>query len=218
MKMPDFTREEEMIHSVSHAIPAVLSLIGLGFLIQKVAPLNDDLAILAVTIFGISLFICFAVSAIYHWVDRFPLKYTLRLCDHFAIYLLIGGSYTPFALLNMRAGIGFTVFAGVWGLAIFGLIFKFLIRNNLQKYERIDASLYAVLGSAAFLFLGDLNACVPNEGMRLLGIGGLAYLVGIYFYLNKKIPYHHVIWHLFVITGAAFHFCAVYYYAKPPIG
>ncbi len=218
MKMPDFTREEEIIHSVSHAIPAGLSLIGTGFLIHQLLPLNDSLSIIGVTIFGLSLFICFAVSAIYHWVSRFPLKYTLRLCDHFAIYILIGGSYSPFALLNMREGIGFEVFWGVWMIAAFGLVFKFLIRKNLQKYERIDATLYAVLGSAAIFFLSDLTAAVPERGMQLLSIGGLSYLVGIYFYLNKKIAYHHVIWHLFVIAGAAFHFAAVYNYARPPLG
>jgi len=215
MKMPDFTREEEVLHSLSHGLSAVISLVGLYFLIIKVLPQNDSLSVIGVTIFGISLFICFFVSAVYHWSDQFPRKYTLRLYDHFAIYILIGGSYTPFALVNMRSGIGFKVFAAIWLFAGLGLIFKFLIRKNLQKYERIDATIYAVLGAAAIFFIDDLKASVAEDGMQLLAIGGLTYLLGIYFYLNKKIAYHHLIWHLFVMIGAAFHFFAVYYYAVP---
>lgn len=217
MNMPDFSRKEENIHAITHGIPTIISFIGLYILVEHTVSFQDNLMMFSFAFFGISLICVFLASTIYHWVDTMPLKKHLRVVDHLAIYLLIAGSYAPFALVNMRNEAGYKLITLVWGLAIFGVIFKILIRNQLQKYEKFDAGLYAAQGSTAFLFLEELSAAVPSEGMTFLAIGGACYIVGIYFYLGKHIPYHHAIWHLFVIGGAGFHYYTVLNYCTPQL-
>lgn len=213
--MPDFSRKEERVHYITHGVPAIFSLYGLAILIQYATPFQDNLLLFSYILFGLSLISVFLASTIYHWVDTMPMKRHLRVVDHLAIYLVVAGTYAPFMLVNLRDHGGFQIIATIWICSALGMVFKILIRNNLQKYEKIDAAIYAVLGSAAFFFLDKITTHIAAPGVQLLAAGGAAYLIGIYFYLAKRIPYHHAIWHLFVIAGAGCHFFAVLYYAVP---
>lgn len=215
MDMPDFSRKEEQVHYLTHGVAAIISFYGLAVLIQYATPFQDTLLLISYIIFGLSLIAVFLASTIYHWVDTMPLKRHLRVLDHLAIYLVVAGTYAPFMLVNLREHGGIPIIGIIWTSTALGMIFKILIRNNLQKYEKIDATIYAVLGSAAFFFMDKITTYIDGPGVQLLCLGGAAYLVGIYFYLGKHIPYHHAIWHLFVIAGAGCHFFAVIYYAVP---
>ncbi len=215
MEMPNYTREEERLHVITHGIGLIISLLGLVLLIQQASIFNDTVMLFSFIVFGSSLILCFLTSTLYHWVEDYSFKKPLRILDHFAIYFLIAGTYTPFLLNNMPRSWGLYVFGGIWFLAFAGMVFKFLIRNKLQSYERIDASLYVLLGTLSLLLLKPIFTYIPLAGIGLLILGGLAYLVGVYYYVNKQINYNHVIWHLFVILGSGAHFFAVLCYATP---
>ena len=110
------------------------------------------------------------------------------------------------------SSIGLFAFATIWTLAIFGMSFKFYIRNKLDEYTKTDALLYTILGCLALFFIKPIMTFLPLECVLLLALGGVSYLVGVLFYLWKSFPYNHAIWHLFVIAGAAFHFICVYHF------
>jgi len=207
-----YSLKEERANYLTHGFSFLMSLAGLGILVGKGLSHEDPYVLPGVVIFGVGLAICFLSSTIYHWVSEPQLKHKLRIVDHLCIYLLIAASYTPFALVNLRDSWGIPVFFIIWGLAIFGSIFKIVIRNQLQKYELVDAFFYVAMGCVALLFITPIIAAIPPEGVWLLLFGGAAYIIGVFFYLNKKIPYNHAIWHLFVMAGGAFHFVAVWGY------
>ncbi len=208
----NYSPKEEKANYLTHGFSFVVSLIGLGILVAKGWSHKDPYVLPGVVIFGVGLTMCFLSSTVYHWVSTPQLKRRLRIIDHLCIYLLIAASYTPFALVNLRDSWGIPVFFVMWGLAIFGSIFKIMIRNQLQTYEYVDAGFYVLMGCVALLFIKPIVENIPSNGVWLLSLGGAAYLLGVFFYLNKKIPYNHAIWHLFVMAGGAFHFAAVWGY------
>jgi len=207
-----YTPEEERANYLTHGFGFLVSLVGLAMLVSKGWSHQDPYVLPGVAIFGVGLTVCFLSSTIYHWVREPQLKHKLRIVDHLCIYLLIGASYTPFALVNLRDDWGIPVFFTIWGIALAGSIFKILIRNKLETYVKIDATFYVLIGSFALLFIDPIVQHVDPSGVFLLSLGGAAYVVGVFFYLCKKIPYNHAIWHLFVMAGGALHFAAVWWY------
>lgn len=205
-----YSRKEERANYLTHGFGFVLSLLGLAMLVEKGWSHQDPYVLPGVMIFGVGLMCCFLSSTVYHWVQEPNLKRRLRLIDHLCIYLLIGASYTPFALVNLRGNWGIPVFFMIWGLAILGSVFKIAIRRRLQSYQKVDALIYVLMGCFALLFIEPVMTHIPSEGLYLLMFGGAAYIIGVLFYLSKTIPYNHAIWHLFVLTGGAAHFAAVW--------
>lgn len=212
MESVRYTLTEERANYLTHGFGFIISLIGLYLLIQKGWTHQDAYFLPAVTVFGLGLAACFLSSTIYHWVSQPALKHKLRMVDHLCIYLLIGASYTPFALVNLREHWGLPVLFSVWTLAIAGSIFKLAIRNNLQRYQKVDAYIYVLMGCLGLLFIKPIVTYIPIGGVQLLALGGASYIIGVFFYLSKTIRYNHAIWHLFVLTGAALHFSAVWWY------
>lgn len=215
LDFPDFSEKEEFVHYLTHGLAAVASFVGLIWLTIVALGTENQWVIGSFFVFGLVLTICFASSTVYHFVKKSKLKARLRLMDHLAIYLLIAGTYTPFTLVNLRENWGVFIFFLVWILALAGMVFKIMIRKELQKYEKVDAFFYAVLGSIAVLFIQPILNHIHLSGVLLLCGGGIMYLTGIYFYLKKTIPFHHAIWHLFVMAGAAMHYSAVLFYVVP---
>jgi hemolysin III len=129
------------------------------------------------------------------------------MLDHCAIYLLIAGSYTPFLLVNLRSSSGWLLFAVIWTLALAGIILKLVWGHRLKALRVI---IYLVMGWLALIVAGPLTVSLPTEALNLLIAGGVVYTLGVVFYLSKRIPFNHAIWHLFVIGGSACHFLAVY--------
>jgi hemolysin III len=140
------------------------------------------------------------------------LKRFLRKLDHAAIFLLIAGTYTPFTLVNLRGGWGWTLFGMVWSIAIAGMIMELIVK---QRYNRISIGLYLGLGWLVMIAIEPMLANVDTGGLLLLLLGGLLYSLGVIFYVWKTLVYHHAIWHLFVLAGSICHFFAVFLYVIP---
>jgi hemolysin III len=143
-------------------------------------------------------------------------RYVFRILDHASIYLMIAGSYTPFALVTLRGPWGWSLFGTVWGLGAVGAGLKIYTTHRLHI---IGPLLYIALGWIVVIAFKPLSAALALNGMYLLFAGGAAYTLGVIFYLWDRIPFNHAIWHLFVLTGSACHFFAIFYYViHRPLG
>jgi len=204
--------EEELANAITHGIGLVLSAIGwVGLLfLSGMAGSGWDLA--ASAVFGGTLVFLYATSTLYHSVGTPRLKRTLRILDHIAIFLLIAGTYTPFAGLLLRSGWGWTVLALVWGLALAGLLFKLF---STHRFHPAATSLYLAMGWLGVLFADPMSAALPIGGLLLVAAGGLAYTGGVVFYGWHSLRYSHAIWHVFVLVGSACHYAAVVLYVLP---
>ncbi|MGB1243673.1 MAG: PAQR family membrane homeostasis protein TrhA [Chitinophagales bacterium] len=217
MKTPNYSSFEERLHYLTHGIGAIVSVIGFIVLIYYALEYQDTGVMAGFIVFGLCMIVVFTFSAIYHWVEHKEWKKTLRVLDHIAIFLMIAGTYTPYLLGNLRENWGIPLLIVVWSLAIGGMIFKWVIRHQLQKYEAYSIAFYAGLGMMILFFIQPVVETVDFWGVFLLMLGGAFYLIGIVFYANNRIPYNHAIWHLFVIAGAASHYFSILYYVRPPM-
>lgn len=216
MEIPPYTPNEEQANFWTHFVPALIALPATLVLLYVHYDASDAFFLFGIALFGITAFLTFSASSAYHRSTHLPTKKHLRLLDHLAIYALIAGSYSPFVLGNLRHDRGYFIFALVWLIAFVGISFKIAVRNNFERYERIDPFLYVVLASPVFFFLDALHASVAVKGIWWLTVGGAFYVSGIAFFQWSSLPYHHAIWHLFVIAGASMHFYAVLHYAHLP--
>lgn len=207
-----YTPAEERIHVLTHAAGVVMGIVGLSWMLYTSLSLDDSWRIAASTVYGISLILLFAASTVYHYFYESPHRSILKLIDHCAIYLLIAGTYTPFLLVSMRSSTGWWLFAAIWVLATAGIIKKIWIRH---RYPRFSLITYLAMGWLCLLAGPELLASISPEGMAWLAAGGIAYTLGTVFYMRKSMAYHHVIWHVFVLIGAACHLLAVAVYVIP---
>ena len=198
--------KEEKYNVVSHAIGAILSLIGLLVLFNWDTN-KTEYSEIGILVYGIALVFLFSSSTIYHVVSKGQLKERLRILDHISIYFLIAGTYTPVALIVLENTSGWMLFYVVWGIAAIGTILKLFFTG---KFEIISLVLYAIMGWLILFDLDNLKASTSESGVQMLFLGGVFYTVGIIFYAVKRIPYNHFIWHLFVLAGAFCHWLFVY--------
>ncbi len=198
---------EEKLNALTHGIGAVLGIAALILLIifetHKTA-----YSLFSVIVYGISIIILFTASTLYHSVKSERKRHYFRIIDHISIYLLIAGTYTPVLLISLNESLGWTLFYVVWGIAAFGVILKLFFTG---RYEVFSTLLYLVMG---WLIIFDFSTLsnIFGDGILFLFAGGMAYTVGIVFYAIHRIPYNHVIWHLFVLAGAIFHFFMIFFY------
>jgi hemolysin III len=203
---------EEIANAVTHGIGALLSIAGLAVLVSFAALYGDAWHVVSTSIFGATLVLLYAASTAYHSVWHRQTKRILQRLDHAAIFLLIAGTYTPFALVNMRGPWGWTLLVIVWSLALLGIVLQLFPR---RRNERLSLILYLGTGWMALAAIKPFLAGVETGGLILLLIGGLAYTLGIIFYVWQQLRYHHAIWHGFVLAGSTFHFFAVLFYVVP---
>ncbi len=203
---------EELASSVTHAIGLVFSLVGFIVLLVLAVMRGSDRHIAGCAIYGSTLVCLYTASTLYHGIQSPHLKRALKVFDHSAIYLLIAGTYTPFLLVNLRGGWGWTLLSIVWTLAVAGIIFKFWF---VDYFQILSTVVYLLMGWLALIAVKPLFGLVPTGGLIWLIAGGLAYTVGVVFYTWKRIPYNHVIWHAFVMAGSACHYFAVLYSVIP---
>ncbi|MGK0253825.1 MAG: hemolysin III [Mariniflexile sp.] len=199
---------QERLNTITHGIGAIFGIIGLVLLI--VFDTNKtNWSLFSVLVYGISIIVLFTASAIYHSVNDEGKKHYFRIIDHISIYFLIAGTYTPILLITLHESLGWTLFWVVWGIAAFGIVLKLFFTG---RFEIFSTLLYLVMGWLIVFDFTNLFNLMDSNGMLLLFGAGLAYTVGIVFYAIKKIPYNHVIWHLFVLAGAVFHFFMIFFY------
>jgi hemolysin III len=205
----EHTRAEERAHFLTHGFGALLALWGLVVMVLAAARDGDPWRIVAAAVYCASLFLLYLISALYHGLPPSRVKNAFRVLDHSAIYLLIAGTYTPFTLVTLRGGWGWSLFGVVWGLALAGVAQETLFR---RRFRWISLALYLLMGWLVVIAARPLAARLPSAGLWLLVAGGAAYSGGIYFYLSRRVSYHHAIWHLFVLAGSACHYFAILRY------
>ena len=172
----------------------------------------DVWRVVSFSIYGATLIILYLMSTLYHSFTNPTLKRIFHLLDHSAIFLLIAGTYTPFTLVSLRGGWGWTLFGLIWACAIAGITFKVFF---LDKLRVVSVFFYVGMGWLAMIAIDPLLEVIPFSGFIWLALGGLSYTLGVVFYLWKKLPYSHTIWHLFVLAGSIFHFLCVLWYVLP---
>jgi hemolysin III len=206
---------EEIANSLTHGVGAVLSVAGLVVLVVLAAARGSAWHVVGSAVFGTTLVVLYTASAVYHGVQAPRAKAVLRAIDHSAILLLIAGTYTPFTLVNLRGPWGWTLFGVIWGLALLGIAFQLATSGERRG---LAIALYVAMGWAVVVATKPLLALVPAGGLLLLLGGGVAYTGGLGFYAWRRLPYHHAVWHVFVLIGSALHFLAVLFYVIPRAG
>jgi hemolysin III len=197
---------EEIANALTHGLGALASVIGGAVLITLAALFGDPWQVVSASVFVVALVLLYTISTLYHAVPRPRAKAWLRVLDHCAIYVLIAGTYTPFALVSLRGAWGWALFGIVWGLAAAGVVFKLFFTG---RFDRLSTLLYVALGWMGVVAIRPLIDAVPLSTLLWLVAGGLAYTAGTAFYLSKRLPYGHAIWHVFVLAGSVCHFAAV---------
>ena len=210
--VPRYSVGDELASSLIHGIGIVLSIAGLATLVAFAALRGNALAVVACAVFGSSLVLLYTASTLYHSVSVPAAKPTLRMLDHIAIYVLIAGTYTPFTLIALPGRWGWSLFAAVWALALAGSTLEL---GLIKRYHKLAVLLYVGMGWIGMVAFEPLSKHLQAGGIALLLAGGLAYTLGVPFYLWRKLPYHHALWHVFVLAGSVLHFLAVLLYVIP---
>ncbi|MDX1501253.1 MAG: hemolysin III family protein [Thermoanaerobaculia bacterium] len=198
----------ELANSVTHGVGLGMSIAGLGFLLYLAERQGSTLHVVACAVYGSTLVLLYLASTLFHGVHgSWPrLKRVLLIVDHSAIYLLIAGTYTPFALLSLQGAAGWRLFALIWALALAGVAGKVVLGD---RYPIASVVIYVVMGWLFLPVVGSLAEKIGPAGVGWLIAGSLVYCTGIVFYYWRRVPHHHAIWHLFVMAGSAIHFFAV---------
>lgn len=205
---------EEWANALTHGAGFVAALVALPVLVGTALRGGDMLQVVGMSVFGASLVLLYGASAAYHAVRPSPAKRLLRRVDHSAIYLLIAGTYTPFALGPLRGPWGWTLLAAIWGMALLGVVLKSVRRIGGGWLSTV---LYVGMGWFAVVAIDPLLARIGWGGIGWLLAGGLAYTGGVAFYAtDHRVRFGHAVWHLFVLAGSALHVVAVLRHAGAP--
>ena len=201
---------EEIANSLSHGVGLVFGIVGLVLLlVQAVGDNASAMAITSYSLYGGSMILLYLASTLYHAIPHQKAKYWLKKFDHCAIYLLIAGTYTPFLLVGLNSPLAKGLMAVIWGLALFGVIFKLAFAH---RFEVLSLVTYLTMGWLSLIVIYQLATKLSLGGVALLALGGVVYTLGVIFYASKRFRFGHAIWHGFVLGGSACHFLAIYFY------
>lgn len=202
---------EELANSISHGVGAIFAVIAAPILIVSAVQQGDIYSIVGSSVFAATMIMLYLASTLYHALPFKRVTGTFQILDHIAIFLFIAGTYTPFALGVLRGAWGWTIFGLVWSIALAGIIMKLVFG---AKYPKISTAIYLSMGWIAIIAIKPLIDSVLPWGMFWIISGGVAYTVGvIFFIIDTRLPYAHFVWHLFVLLGTVFHFIAVLGYS-----
>lgn len=202
----------ERFNAYSHWVGVLLAVTGTILLLLQAVPLRDAYLTSALAVYGASLILLYGGSALYHSIRAPRAKAWLQKFDHCAIYILIAGSYTPFALNTLRGAWGWSLLGASWGLALLGIVQELTLGRRTRA---LSLALYLIMGWLIVVALYPLLQALPLAGFGWLLGGGLAYSVGIYWFVNdQKIRHGHGIWHVFVLAGSLLQFVCVYFYVR----
>jgi len=204
-----YSTNEEIANAVSHGIGAMLSAAGLALLLYIAANELDYARLISYLIYGVCLISLFSASTLYHALTHVKAKSVFKLLDHCAIYLLIAGTYTPLLLVNLKGPLGYGLLIAIWLCAFVGIGFKLIYGS---RYKVVSLATYLGMGFIALFFINRIYDAMEFGGFMLLCLGGLFYSFGVIFYVDRRIPFNHAIWHLFVLLGAASHFFMILFY------
>ena len=211
---PSPVASDELANTLTHAVGVLLSVFGVGALLLLTYQRGDAWQITGCSIYGLTVVMMYAVSTIYHYVTRADLKHTLRTIDHVWIYVFIAGSYTPFALVQLRGPWGWFILSAIWACALVGTLGKITALSD--RSERFSVATYLVMGWFCLLTAKPIITHLPWGALLWLFLGGILYTAGVPFYVRDKHRYYHAIWHVFVLAGSCCHYVAVLLYVAPP--
>ena len=207
-----YTVGEETANVVTHAAGLLASVAGVVVLVYLGVARGEGLHVASAGVYGATLVALYAASTLYHAFRRPGIKRVLRVLDHCAIYLLIAGTYTPFVLVGLGGGLGWTLFGVVWAMAAAGIVFKVFATG---RFAVISTAAYVSMGWLGVVALGPLVRSLSWAALAWLLAGGIAYTAGTFFY-HRKISYSHALWHVFVLLGSVCHFIAIGLYVLVP--
>jgi hemolysin III len=202
---------EEIANCVTHGFGLALSLAGFVVLVLLAWSNGDALHVASLSVYGASLVALYAASTLYHSARRPRAKQFLQVLDHCGIYLLIAGTYTPFTLLMLRGGWGWTLFGLVWSIAIAGIVFRLVFGT---RYRGVAVGSYVLLGWLCVIAVKPILALTPPGALAWIAAGGVAYTAGVFFFASKR-RHAHAVWHLFVLAGSVCHYLAILLYVAP---
>lgn len=203
---------EERLNIVSHAIGFVLSLAATVLLVMRAIDIGNARVLVGFTIFGASLVFLYAASTTYHSATRPALRARLRIIDHASIYVLIAGTYTPFAMVTLHGPVGWWIFGATWGLALVGIILKLFFTG---RFHVTSTLMYVFMGWIIVFAIKPLMNNLSQTGLLWLVIGGIAYTFGAALYGIKSLKFNHAWFHLLVLVGSVCHFGSVFYFVVP---
>jgi len=203
---------EEKFNITSHAIGLALSGVALVAMLTRAIQFGTLWHIVSVSIYGASLISLYTASTFYHGAKEPALRSRLRIMDHATIYVLIAGTYTPFALVTLYGPTGWTIFGLTWSMAVAGVILKLF---STGKYDRLSTVLYLFMGWVIIFAINPLMNNLSSDGLFWLFAGGVSYTLGAVLYSIEKLGFNHALFHLFVLLGSFCHFIAIYSHVLP---
>jgi len=209
MAKPNYTLGEEIVNAVSHGIGALMAIAALVLLIVSAVFTGSPLYVVCSCIYGSTLVLMYVFSTLYHSLTNKKAKAVFRVFDHASIFLLIAGTYTPYALISLLHDGGIWIFAIIWSAAILGIVLNAV---NLEKYAIFCHICYVVMGWLIIFRMKPLLGAVASGGIIFLVLGGIVYTLGIVFFAMPKLRYMHSVWHFFVLGGSILHFFSIYLY------
>lgn len=207
-----YPAKEERWNIISHGLGVILSFIALVLLLEKAAKFNSTRLTLSFLIFALGLILLYSASTFYHSAQNPVWRYRLKIFDHIAIFILIAGTYTPFALVTLKGTVGWIIFGIAWGIALTGTILKFFFTG---KYKTLSTILYVGMGWIIIAAIKPLIDNLSAGGLWWLFTGGGCYTLGAVLYSISRIKYNHALFHLFVLLGSFSHFMAIYEHVVP---
>ncbi|WP_339061393.1 hemolysin III family protein [Tepidibacillus marianensis] len=207
-----YTRNEEIANAITHGIGVLLSIAALVLLIVFASLKGTALHIVSFSIYGATMLILYLSSTLLHSFPEGKVKDLFEFFDHSSIYLFIAGTYTPLMLIVVKGALGWTMFGIVWGIALIGIIFKLFF---VKRFLFLSTLFYILMGWSVVFTFHPILQSIPFTGIVLLVVGGLLYTVGTIFYVWRGFPYHHAVWHLFVLGGSVTHFLTILFYVLP---
>ncbi len=196
----------EIANSITHGIGIIFGIAALPVLSAIAANKDHAVAVVGAAVFGFSFLLVFTFSTLYHAFQNPRVKRVLNIFDHISIYFLIAGTYTPFLLNYMLNATGITLLCVLWGLTFIGIIFKIFFTG---RFNLISTIIYLAMGWILLFGGNQFFTAIPWPVLTMIIIGGVLYSIGTIFFLWEKLYYHHVIWHLFVLSAAICHYVAV---------
>jgi hemolysin III len=203
---------EEKLNIITHAVGIALSIAALVLLVIFASFYGNVWHIVSFSIYGASLIALYTASTIYHSIQNPKWRYRFNIVDHSAIYILIAGTYTPFALVTLNGTVGWVLFGVTWGIAAVGIIFKIFFTG---RFDIVSTIAYVAMGWIVIFAINPLMDNLPINGVFWLFLGGIFYTIGAIIYAIKRIKFNHAIFHIFVLLGSISHFFAVFFYVLP---
>jgi hemolysin III len=198
---------EEIANSITHGVGIGLSLAGSLVLVILSALRGGACQIFSSGVYGGALLSVYMTSTLYHSFQRPHIKHVFRILDHAAIYLLIAGTYTPFLILGVRGTWAWVLLGIIWGVALLGVGLKVAFFGRFPRFFLLT---YVLLGWSGALTFQEALRVLPSVSLICLALGGLSYTAGVLFYIWRRLPYNHAIWHLFVLGGSACHYVSIF--------